>query len=297
MARVIPPLEGKVFVVAGASRRLGRCYALALARAGARVAAIARSADGDPRTPGTLAEVAATARAAGHDVAAFACDLSREDEIERAVRAVVDRFGGIDGIVNNAAAPIERVDWRDVPADVWERTMRVDVRAPYLLIARSAPWMIARGGGAVVNVTSLAAGPTAREAGAHDGFLHYGVAKAALNRLTTYLAAELEPHAIAVNALSPGDASAYLRAVNGLRADVPDREVVVGEQLDDAFWGDPLVHLARARPPETGRVLHTYAFGRSWGPTGGPPPQRSAAIRALLAHDNVGRGVDPAVPQ
>jgi NAD(P)-dependent dehydrogenase (short-subunit alcohol dehydrogenase family) len=118
--------------------------------------------------------------------------------------------------------------------------------------------------------------------------LLYGVSKAALNRLTSYFAAEFEGDNIAVNALSPGDASAYMRVMNNLGPDVPEQEVLAGYQLDEEFWGNPIVHLAGVRPSEmTGQILHTYTFGQSWGPSYVSPPEWSPAIRGLLSHDNV----------
>jgi NAD(P)-dependent dehydrogenase (short-subunit alcohol dehydrogenase family) len=284
------PLEGKVIVVSGASRRLGRCYALALAKAGARVVGLARTLGDDPEKMGTLAEVEATARKAGHEVTAYRCDLSDEAEIERVFEAVVGRFGGIDCLVNNAISTVDRMDCLNVPQDVWEEALRVNVRAPYVFMARSVPHMIARGGGSIVNITSLSAGTTGKGAGAHAGLLHYGVSKAALNRLTDYFAAEFEEDNIAVNAISPGDASAYMRLMNDVSPEVPERDVVAGKQLDDEFWGNPIVYLAGARPSDlTGQVLHTYTFGQTWGPSYATAQQWSPEIRSLLTRDNLRR--------
>ena len=197
---------------------------------------------------------------AGHDVTASYCDLSDEDGIERVVDDVVRRFGGIDGLVNNAVSTVDRIDPLDVPRDVWEESFRVNVRAPYVLIARSVPHMIARGGGSIINVTSLAAGTTGKGAGAHAGLLQYGVSKAALNRLTSYFAAELEEDNIAVNAISPGDASAYMRVVNDLGPEVPEQDVVAGTQLDDRFLGqsDRLPRRCPAFRPDRAGLAHLH---------------------------------------
>ena len=163
----------------------------------------------------------------------------------------------------------------------------MNVRAPYVLIDTALPHLQARGGGSIVNVTSLAAGKTGKGGGAHHGLLLYGVTKAALNRMTTWYAAELESSNIAVNAISPGDVSVYMRVVNGVGADETD-EVVEGEQLDEAFWGDPVVWLVGARPSEmTGEILHTYTFGEGWGPRPETPPQRSPIIEQILGRDNL----------
>jgi NAD(P)-dependent dehydrogenase (short-subunit alcohol dehydrogenase family) len=281
-------LAGKVVVVSGASRRLGRCYALALASAGARVVALARTLGDDPSRLGTLREVEATARARGLDVTARRCDLTDEDSVRAVVDDVAKQFGGIDALVNNAVAHAVGRECRGIPPTVWEEAFDVNVRAPYLLIDNALPHLQARGGGSIVNVTSLAAGPTGKGGGAHQGLLLYGITKAALNRMTTWYAAELEDSGIAVNAISPGDVSVYMRVVNGFDPEARDREVVAGEQLDAEFWGSPVVWLAGIRPADmTGQIVHTYTFRDSWGPPAQAPREWPPAIGAILGRDNL----------
>jgi citronellol/citronellal dehydrogenase len=84
-------LAGRIAIVSGANRGVGRTYALALAGAGAKVMALARSADGDPTIPGTLAELVTTGRAAGLTIAARLCDIGDEADIRHAVEQTVDR--------------------------------------------------------------------------------------------------------------------------------------------------------------------------------------------------------------
>jgi NAD(P)-dependent dehydrogenase (short-subunit alcohol dehydrogenase family) len=281
-------LNEKVVIVSGASRRLGRCYAMALGKAGATVIALARTLGEDTAQPGSLLEVEASGRAAGYDIHAYRCDLTDEENIRAVVAAVAERFGGIDGIVNNAVDMSGSDDSLDISADAWNRAMQVNVRAPYLLIAQSHLHMVARGGGAIVNVTSLVAGPTGKGGGAHKGLALYGAAKAALNRLTTWFAAEFESDNIAVNAISPGDVSVYMRSVNGVDLKARGQEVVEGNQLDERFWGDPVVHLIAARPPEpTGQILHTYTYGETWGARHATPPDWSPEVLHLLGRDNL----------
>jgi NAD(P)-dependent dehydrogenase (short-subunit alcohol dehydrogenase family) len=136
--------------------------------------------------------------------------------------------------------------------------------------------MIERGGGSIINITSGAAGFTRPGVGAHEGFMAYGVSKAALERLTLYFSAEFEQDNIAVNAISPGFVGRPGAAEGGYMAQ--------GEEPDLEFWGDPLVHLAQQRPQDgfTGKIVHTYQFGRSWGPKPEQPPQWNEHIRAIL---------------
>lgn len=291
-------LDGKVVIVTGASKRLGRCYALSLAKAGARVVALARSLGADPDQLGTLAEVAAAGRKRGHDISAYRCDLSHEDEIKRVLHDVINKFGGIDGIVNNAVAQVDRIDCLTVSKDIWEAQMRVNVRAPYVLTVLSAPYMIARGGGSIVNITSMAGGITGKGGGAHKGLVHYGVSKAALDRLTTYFAAEFGDLNVAVNSLSPGDAAAYMRLVNGVDADGGEEHIATGNQLDEAFWGNPIVYLVGARPTDvTGQILHTYTYGECWGPRYACSPKWSPEINKILGRDNRRARLDAGSPR
>jgi NAD(P)-dependent dehydrogenase (short-subunit alcohol dehydrogenase family) len=276
-----------VIVVSGASRRLGRCYALALARAGAQVVALARTLGEDPAQFGTLREVEATARASGLQVAVRRCDLADEAQARQVVDGAAREFGGVDCVVNNAVAFAGRMECNGISRSDWDDAFAVNVRAAYVLIDTALPHMQARGGGSIINITSLSAGATGKGGGAHKGLLLYGLTKAALNRMTTWYAAELESSGIAVNAISPGDASAYMRLVNGIGAD-DSREVIEGQQPDEAFWGNPVVWLAGVRPDElTGEVLHTYTFGETWGPRPERPPQWSPAIEQIRGRDNL----------
>jgi 3-oxoacyl-[acyl-carrier protein] reductase len=281
-------LQGRVVIVSGASRRLGRCYAMALGRAGATVIALARTMGDDPAQMGTLREVEETGRKLGYAIHSYRCDLNDEDDIERVIDEVVARFGGIDGIVNNAVFAADRRDPLDLSREVWEEAMHVNVRAPYVLISKAYPSMVTRGGGSIVNITSLAATNTGKGGGAHLGLVLYGASKAALNRLTTWFAAEFESDNIAVNAISPGDVSVFMRMVNGIDAEAKGVEPVAGKQLDEAFWGDPVAWLMAARPARlTGQILHTYSFGEGWGSRDGAGPEWSPQIRKILGRDNL----------
>jgi NAD(P)-dependent dehydrogenase (short-subunit alcohol dehydrogenase family) len=269
-------LTGKVALVSGASRGVGRTYALALARAGARVIATGRTVKGDPHTPGSLSEVAATARESGLDLVVYACDVEDEDDIVDVAQQAIANYGGVDVLVNNAAV-LGAIPHLEVSRETWEEYMRVNVRAPYVFMRQLIPQMAARGGGSVISITTGGTGAfggglaAVRGSRMHDDVLHYGVSKAALDRMTVWFATEYEPDNVAVNGISPGQVGRYMSES--------------GREPDPDFWGPPLLHLARQRPKEggvTGRVFHTYEYGRTFGPGEAASRPYDEVLTALL---------------
>ena len=265
-----PPddLTGTAAIVSGASRGIGRIYALALAKAGAKVLATARTAEGDPGKPGSLAELAATARAEGLDITVRQIDLANEADIQATVSQCVEMYGSVDAVINNATFTISKIELMDVSREEWEASFRINILAPYTFMREAAPHMKARGGGSIVNITSLAGRPSVPGSGAH-GFPSYAVTKAALERLSSYAGADLVNTGIAVNAISPGNPFFYMKG---------------GNQPDIDFWGSPIVHLAAQRSPDgiTGQILHTYEFGEKWGPDFETLPPRNERILEML---------------
>ena len=116
----------------------------------------------------------------------------------------------------------------------WENSFRINVLGNYRFIDAAAPHLMADGGGAIVNLTTLTARPSKAGSKAH-GFPTYAVTKAALERLTSYLAVELGEQGVCVNAISPGHAEYYMRD---------------GRQPDIDYWGSPMVHLVAQRMPD-----------------------------------------------
>ena len=191
---------GRVALVTGASKGgCGTAIALRLAAEGARVAITARSAAGLERTRSAI-------EAQGGEVFALACDLADPQQRESLVAAVKTRLGGIDILVNNAAAGGYK------PFDEWtlvelEAMQQVNVWAPWRLAQQTLPGMRERGGGWILNLTSsvaeLPTGPPFPKTPPAQAGSAYGSSKAALNRMTVALAAETEGTGIAVNALTP----------------------------------------------------------------------------------------------
>ncbi|MBI5487678.1 MAG: glucose 1-dehydrogenase [Deltaproteobacteria bacterium] len=183
-------LRGKVVVVTGASRGIGRELALGFARAGASLVLASRKA-------AALESVAAEVRALGARAEVVPTHVGKADEARRLIAATVEKFGRIDVLVNNAAT--NPVFGPTVTADeaVWDKIFEVNVRGPFVLCRAAAEKMVAQGGGAIVNIASVAGIRPMMGLGI------YGVSKAALIHLTKTLARELAP-TIRVNAVAPG---------------------------------------------------------------------------------------------
>jgi len=183
-------LEGKTAIVTGAGGGIGRWLAAGLGAAGASV--LVTDLD-----EGALEDCAETLAAAQLEVSAFACDLGEADAARRIVDAAVERFGGVDVLVNNAAInrrlPIDEMD-----AETWDLITTIDLKVPYFLSQAAARAMRERGGGSIVSISSI---------NFTYGLEHisvYGPAKAGLSQLTRVMALEWTQHGIRANAIAPG---------------------------------------------------------------------------------------------
>ncbi|AFM19852.1 short-chain dehydrogenase of unknown substrate specificity [Mycolicibacterium chubuense NBB4] len=253
--------EGKVALVTGTSRGLGKAIAQRLAASGATVALTARTAEPDPRYTGSLHETLAEITGQGGSAVAVAADLSRPDERERMFAEVVEQVGAPDILVNNAAVTFLRP--LDTFPDKRVRLMfEMHLMAPLHLAQLAVPAMRERGRGWILNVTSVAAdlpdGPPFSDFDTSAGFGIYGAAKAALNRLTKSLAAELFADGIAVNAAAPSRPVATPGAgtLDLAKTDTEDIELITHTAFT-LCTGDPTTM--------TGRIAHTQPFLREIG--------------------------------
>jgi NAD(P)-dependent dehydrogenase (short-subunit alcohol dehydrogenase family) len=183
-------LSGKVAVITGGAGDIGIVYGRALCEAGASVVLADLNAAAAEAAAGGLTS-------AGFAAAGLALDVTDRDSALTMAGAAVDRFGGIDILVNNAAVmrDLPRYGLSDMPLDEWNRTFAVNVTGALLCTQAVVPAIEARGGGRIVNGLS---------SGAFMPGGIYGVTKLALHALTASLATELGPRGINVNAIAPG---------------------------------------------------------------------------------------------
>ena len=215
-------LRGKTLFITGASRGIGLAIALRAARDGANVAIAAKSAVANPKLPGTIHSAAAAVEAAGGQGLALQCDIREEAQVQAAVAATVERFGGIDILVNNASA-IWLQGVANTPMKRFDLMQQVNARGSFLCAQTCLPHLTKA---ANPHILTLAPPPSLDPKwwGPHTG---YTLAKMGMSLVTLGLAAELRDSGIAINALWP-------------------RTIIATDALNMI----PGVDLARCRKPE-----------------------------------------------
>ncbi|KAA2284383.1 SDR family oxidoreductase [Arenimonas fontis] len=191
-------LGGKTLLITGASRGIGLAIALRAARDGANVAIAAKSAVPNPKLPGTIHSAAEAVQAAGGQALAIRCDIREEEQVQAAVAATVERFGGLDILVNNASAIWLR-GTLDTPIKRFDLMQQVNARGSFLCAQQALPHLLKSDN---PHILTLAPPPSLdpRWWGPHLG---YTLAKMGMSFVTLGLAAEFGPRGVAVNALWP----------------------------------------------------------------------------------------------
>jgi NAD(P)-dependent dehydrogenase (short-subunit alcohol dehydrogenase family) len=215
-------LQGKVAVITGASRGIGRAIALALGGAGAKLALAGRAQD-------RLTETQRLARELGAEAETFICDVRDEAQVKQLADNVMKRFGAVHILVNNAGTAI-RKKIHDFTLEEWRSVMDTNLTGPWLMCRHFIPHMKGRGYGRIVNITSIMAHVSSEGRGI------YSTSKHGLLGLTRGLALELVDDNITAVAISPGFIATDLTAP--LRAD-PAKNAALMAQTPLKRWGQP----------------------------------------------------------
>jgi NAD(P)-dependent dehydrogenase (short-subunit alcohol dehydrogenase family) len=249
-------LTGRVAIVTGGTRGLGRAIVRALARAGADLVVASRKQE-------ACDEAAAEVRGLGRRALAHVCHVAHWDEIERLVEASYAEFGQVDVLVNNAGLAPTYPSPQEVTEELWDKTLGVNLKGPFRLTSLVGARMCEGGGGSIVNISSIGGvRPT------HD-ILPYAAAKAGLNALTVGFADAFGPK-VRVNAIMPGpfrtDISRHWNhdAFNERAKTFPLRRAGEPEELTSAV----LYFASDASSFTTGAVLAVDG-GAQWSLAGG----------------------------
>ncbi len=198
-------LTDKVAIVTGGSRGIGRAIAIGMAEEGAHVVVAARKMS-------DLEEVAAEIRERGRRALPVAANLTRKEDIDSVVDAAVKEFGRIDILVNNAATNIALAPLVNVDPAVWDKTMDLNLKGPFLMCQAVGKVMMKNNYGRIVNISSRGGVKAFPDMGI------YSISKAGVIMLTRVLAHELAPYGIRVNCIAPG---------------------LVQTRFSEALWNDP----------------------------------------------------------
>jgi citronellol/citronellal dehydrogenase len=191
-------LDGKVAIVTGGSRGIGKQICLTLAQEGALVVVVARTEnEGERRLPGTIYQTADEIRASGGTALPIRTDITVDEDIERMVQRTLSEFGRIDILVNDAAVNINSTV-ADLPVKRWDLMMRVNLRGTFICTKSVLPTMMAQRSGNIMCMTSVAA-----KRQAPPGEVCYSITKAGIELFCWGLAQEVREYNIAVNDLYP----------------------------------------------------------------------------------------------
>ncbi len=259
-------LAGKVVVITGASRGMGRLAALYFAKRGAKVVIAARTVGPHDTLPGTLGEALAEIEAIGAEAIAVQTDLANQEDLKGLVAGAVERFGGVDVLVNNAAATVGdswSKSFMTLTLDEWKYQFDVNLHAPFTLMQLVVPIMESRGGGRIVNITT-GSGEVFRQQeesvaaqaanGRNLAVPGYFASKRALDRLDNVIAPELAAKNVFVITMHPGwvETEIVAKRLEG----VPDDQIN-GRPVPMSTPARMMVYFAACENPAeyTGRVF------------------------------------------
>ena len=226
-------LKGRTIVITGASRGIGYAIAMRAAEDGANIVIVAKTTEPHPKLPGTIHTAAADVAKAGGQALAVATDIRDEAQVDAAIAAAVDRFGGIDVLVNNASA-ISLTNTLDTPIKRFDLMHQINTRGTYLCTQKAVPHLAKSSNPHVLNISPpLHSTLAPRWFGPH---VAYTMAKYGMSLCALGMAEEFRPLGIAVNALWPRTAidTEAIRLIAGQQARARTRSPRI--VADAAHW-------------------------------------------------------------
>lgn len=219
-------LQGKVALITGGSRGIGRSIALAFAEAGAKIVVSSRN-----KRPPELDKVAEEIRQKGGQAVAIPAHVGKAEEVENLVKKSLQEFGHIDILVNNAGANPVLSTMADLDLGAFQKVLEVNLIGAFLVTKAVVKEMIKQGGGRIINISSVS-GLRARA----DQTGAYCISKAALNMMTQVMARELAQYNILVNAIAPGSIKTEFSRVNWTD---PERRAQRIREIELRRFGEP----------------------------------------------------------
>jgi len=214
-------LEGRVALITGASRGLGKAMALSLGQAGARLALVSRDVE-------ALSTTATEARQLGAEAEIFRTNVTQEQEVRQLERDVLTRFGGVDILINNAGINV-RKNVVDFTLEEWNSVIQTNLTSAFLLCRSFVPQMKGRGYGRIINIASIMSHISLA------GRSAYSASKAGLLGFTRALALELASDGVTVVAISPGP---FATEMNTALMNDPEKSAQFLSRIPLGRWGD-----------------------------------------------------------
>lgn len=226
-------LANKIAVITGAAKGIGQAVAVRFAAEGARLALI----DLDQESLDETVQIIKDKHGHAVEVIALKADVSNETEVNDSINQVMNRFNGIDIMINNAGIQPPKKPFYEIPLTEWEQTFAVNIKSMFMYSKAVAPHFINKQSGNIVNTASTC------ESVVWEGSLHYITSKGSVRHLTEAMAMELAPYKIRVNAVSPGvvdtplnkDTLSTKEAREKHEQLIPLRKVSVPEDLAGAY--------------------------------------------------------------
>jgi NAD(P)-dependent dehydrogenase (short-subunit alcohol dehydrogenase family) len=186
-------LKGKVAIVTGARRGMGKSHALALADGGAKVVVVDIFLE-------DCQKVVEEIKKKGGEAIAVKCDVTKKEEVDKMVKAAIDKWGKIDILVNNAGI-CQFKPFLELTEEEWDRTLDINLKGYFLCAQAAAKEMVKKKSGVIVNIASVAMGQVGV---GFPNLTHYCASKGGIVAMTETMALELAPYNIRVNAIAPG---------------------------------------------------------------------------------------------